>query len=187
MKVICHRGNLNGPNPDKENQPEYIDIAIKSGFDVEIDVWSSYDSLYLGHDGPQYKIDFRWLRDRLTRVWIHCKNMEAVQSLLDSGYDFNIFWHQTDDMTLTSHKYCWTFPGKKLNERSIAVMPELETDWNFSIACAVCTDFPMSVLDKLPQFKLETAYAKYVEECMYVEDYPVDLTTFKQTFRSVIA
>ena len=36
---IAHRGNTRGPNPEKENQPEYILQAINEGFDVEIDVW----------------------------------------------------------------------------------------------------------------------------------------------------
>ena len=178
MKIICHRGNLSGPNPEKENQPEYIDIAIKSGFDTEVDIWSSYGVLYLGHDTPQYKIDIEWLTERKDKLWIHCKNLEAVDFLLDMCMDFHLFWHQNDDLTLTSFNYRWTYPGKKLGKKSIAVIPELETDWNFSEAYAVCTDFPMSVLDKLPQFKLETAYAKYVEACMYVEEYPMDIVSY---------
>ena len=28
MKLIAHRGNINGPYPLEENNPEYIDIAI---------------------------------------------------------------------------------------------------------------------------------------------------------------
>ena len=39
MKLIAHRGNINGPNPEKENHPDYINTAIKSGYDVEVDVW----------------------------------------------------------------------------------------------------------------------------------------------------
>ena len=39
MKVISHRGNLNGPNKQTENTIESIKTAINLGFDVEIDVW----------------------------------------------------------------------------------------------------------------------------------------------------
>ena len=39
MKLIAHRGNVNGPNPDKENHTDYINEAIILGYDVEIDVW----------------------------------------------------------------------------------------------------------------------------------------------------
>jgi len=35
---IAHRGNIGLANSKKENSPEYIDEAIKAGFDVEIDV-----------------------------------------------------------------------------------------------------------------------------------------------------
>jgi len=28
MKLIAHRGNINGPNPEKENHPDYINTAI---------------------------------------------------------------------------------------------------------------------------------------------------------------
>ena len=39
MKIISHRGNLYGPNPELENKPEYILAAIKCNFRVEIDLW----------------------------------------------------------------------------------------------------------------------------------------------------
>lgn len=32
MQLISHRGNVLGPVPDKENNPNYIDLAIKSGY-----------------------------------------------------------------------------------------------------------------------------------------------------------
>jgi len=38
MKLISHRGNLFGPNPTNENNPDYILNAIELGYDVEIDV-----------------------------------------------------------------------------------------------------------------------------------------------------
>ena len=39
MILISHRGNLNGPKPDQENSPNYINNAISKGYNVEIDVW----------------------------------------------------------------------------------------------------------------------------------------------------
>ena len=38
MILIAHRGNTIGPNIEKENHPDYIDEAIKKGFDVEVDI-----------------------------------------------------------------------------------------------------------------------------------------------------
>ena len=38
MRLIAHRGNLNGPNPLVENDPQRITYCIDEGYDVEIDV-----------------------------------------------------------------------------------------------------------------------------------------------------
>ena len=63
MKLIAHRGNITGRNPDEENSPDYISQAIQKGYDVEVDVWLM-DGIYLGHDKPQYEtsIDFLLLK-----------------------------------------------------------------------------------------------------------------------------
>ena len=34
MRLISHRGNIEGSNPDLENTTPYIESAINSGFDV---------------------------------------------------------------------------------------------------------------------------------------------------------
>ena len=34
MKLIAHRGNISGPKPSQENNPEYIDEALFAGFDA---------------------------------------------------------------------------------------------------------------------------------------------------------
>ena len=46
MKLISHRGNLNGRIPERENHPDYIDEAIEAGYDVEIDIWLNDGVLY---------------------------------------------------------------------------------------------------------------------------------------------
>jgi glycerophosphoryl diester phosphodiesterase len=52
MKIISHRGNLDGAVWQRENTMLYILEALARGFDVEIDVWLSNGVLRLGHDGP---------------------------------------------------------------------------------------------------------------------------------------
>ena len=149
MILIAHRGNVEGSFSSWENEPTYIDLAIKKGFDVEIDVWLKDRILFLGHDAPIYGVDFRWFRDRATKIWIHCKNLEALSFFKDSQYNFNYFWHQEDDFTLTSHGYIWTYPGKPLTEKSIAVMPELKIhEETFSKCYGICTDFPSRYIGK---------------------------------------
>ena len=57
MKLISHRGNINGKHEKFENFPSYIDTAIDQGYDVEIDLWKDSDGFYLGHDEPTYPVD----------------------------------------------------------------------------------------------------------------------------------
>ena len=38
MIKISHRGNIKGPNMDRENRPSYVDAALQLGYDVEVDV-----------------------------------------------------------------------------------------------------------------------------------------------------
>ena len=133
MILIAHRGNIRGRFESWENEPTYIDKAIKEGFDVEVDVWFKPTDnfggmLFLGHDDPQYGVDFSWFRDRISKLWIHCKNVEAVNYFIYCGYEFNFFWHQNDDITLTSKNYIWAYPGKQPIKNSISVMPELNND-----------------------------------------------------------
>lgn len=151
MILIAHRGNINGRFESCENEPTYIDQAIREGFDVEVDVWlksteNFREMLFLGHDEPQYGVGFRWFRDRISKLWIHCKNVEAVNYFLDCGYEFNFFWHQEDDITLTSKKYIWAYPGKQPIENSIAVMPEIHND-DTSRCIGVCSDFIDKYID----------------------------------------
>jgi hypothetical protein len=140
MILIAHRGNTNGPMESWENEPTYIDLAINKGFDVEVDVWYVDGVLYLGHDKPQYGVNFIWFKDRLTKLWIHCKNIEAVLFFRQNQYPFNYFWHETDTITLTGLNYIWAYPGKQPIEKSIAVMPEINND-NTTKCIGICSDF----------------------------------------------
>jgi len=119
--LISHRGNTKGLNPDLENNPKYIESAIKLGFDVEVDVWFLEGEYFLGHDNPQYKTNLSFL-ERLP-LWCHAKNVNALSSLI-SNPKIHCFWHQEDDVTLTSRGFLWTYPGKKVTEKSICVLPE---------------------------------------------------------------
>lgn len=142
MKLISHRGNLSGPS-SKENDPRYIDLALGAGFDAEVDLWYVKEVLYLGHDEPQYQIEYSWLRERRDQLWIHCKNLDALFYLKQTNSDCNYFWHQADDVTITSHGFLWTYPGKTLSSFSIAVMPEIQGFDNLNIAAGVCSDRPI--------------------------------------------
>ena len=144
MILISHRGNIIGSQPEKENHPDYIQDAISFGYDVEIDIWFHDNKLYLGHDEPQYPINLKWLKARIDVLWIHCKNHDGLMyfnELEDSGIaEFNYFWHQEDDITLTSMNFMWVYPGKQPIRKSIAVMPEIHDD-DISECVGICSDF----------------------------------------------
>lgn len=148
MKIISHRGNLNGINPIMENSIDYIEIALQKGFDVEIDIWKIDDILFLGHDIPQYKVDLSWIIKNVKNLWIHCKNINALiyfREKKGSNYCFNFFWHENDTVTITSLGYIWAYPGKQPIKGSIAVMPELYND-EIDLCTAICTDYPLNYI-----------------------------------------
>jgi hypothetical protein len=138
MKLISHRGNLHGPNPDKENHPDYITSALKAGHDVEVDVWYQNNKWYLGHDNPEYQVKYDFLAER--KFWLHAKNGDAFHLLLQD-FTLNVFWHTDEDWVLTSKRYIWTYPTKQLYPESICVMPERGWMGDLTKCYAVCTDF----------------------------------------------
>ena len=136
MIFISHRGNINGINKKFENNPKYIQSAIKKGFNVEIDVWYK-DAFYLGHDSPQFIVTKRFLENK--KLWCHAKNLEALEKL--QKINTKHFWHQEDDYTLTNNGFIWTYPGKKLSNNSICVLPELKKKKLPKFISGICSDF----------------------------------------------
>jgi hypothetical protein len=141
MRIIAHRGLLNGPDTNLENTIHQISYSLKLGFDCEIDVWYDKNNWYLGHDKPTHKVCIDFLSQ--SGLWIHAKNIQALYELAKTK--LNYFWHQEDDYTLTSHNYIWTYPGKTLTDSSIYVLPEWQ-DPEFktlpNIKCfGICSDY----------------------------------------------
>jgi hypothetical protein len=136
MILISHRGNINGRIKDRENEPSYVEDTIRLGFDVEIDVWFKDGVFYLGHDQPQYEVDYKFLVNE--NLWCHAKNVDALLEM--KKYAIHYFWHEEDTLTLTSKNYIWVYPGKQPIKRSIAVMPELYND-DVSQCIGVCSDY----------------------------------------------
>jgi hypothetical protein len=139
MIYISHRGNINGRIEEVENKPEYIDDAIKMGYNVEVDVWFVNGIWYLGHDKLQYEINYSWLKERKSKIWVHCKNIEALE-ICDEKIELHYFWHQEDTVTLTSQGTIWAYPGKQPIKNSIAVMPEIHND-NVVGCLGICSDY----------------------------------------------
>jgi hypothetical protein len=148
MILISHRGNLRGPKLNLENHPEYIDVALSQGYDVEVDVWLSHDNkIYTGHDEPTYLISEEWLTERISKLWVHCKNFAILNKFINDSSSLNFFWHNSDSFTLTSTNVIWTYPGNPIDARSILVLPEnslnssLKVDISLLKPLGVCSDF----------------------------------------------
>lgn len=150
MFKIAHRGNLDGPDPTRENHPDYLKRALDEGFCIECDVWfdsknNGNPAWYFGHDAPQYAFsDFGLTPENFLvnqRVFVHCKDLASLHALLP--LDVNCFFHDTDAFTLTSKRHIWTFPGQALTPASICVMPE-RADYTVSqlrSCLGFCTDY----------------------------------------------
>lgn len=106
---IAHRGNRAGTNPELENRPDYVLGAIEEGFQVEVDLWWDDGELWLGHDSPQYKVDWTWLIQHSEVLWVHCKNLDAVSRVSNS--ELNWFFHDRDEVALTAKGFLWCYPG----------------------------------------------------------------------------
>tara|TARA_Y100000310_G_scaffold282070_1_gene303044 strand:- start:850 stop:1290 length:441 start_codon:yes stop_codon:yes gene_type:complete len=139
MKIISHRGNIEGPVASTENHPDQIKKVLKMGFDVEIDVRYIDGKYVLGHDTPDYQVSKDFLLN--DKLWCHAKNIDGL--LMMSTSNIHCFWHQQDDVTLTSLGYLWTYPGNMLTPYSICVMPETVDSYKSFNCYGLCTDLPI--------------------------------------------
>lgn len=143
MKYIAHRGLFQGPNPDLENRPEQIDLAIANGFECEVDMWKYNNLLFLGHNEGKYNVPFSFVLK--TGLWIHAKNHAALEWLSTNTQGVKYFWHERDEYTLTSSGHIWSYPGKELTTKTVMLMPE----WNdpelvndYNVDCfGICSDW----------------------------------------------
>ena len=144
MKLISHRGNINGKFKTFENNPSYIDTAIGQGFDVEIDVWFISESFFLGHDEAEHAVTLDWLLERSENLWVHCKHIDAIEEfkrleLEQKITKINYFYHQEDDVTITSHGHLWKYPGVPQIKNCVSVMPEIHNE-DVEGCYGVCSD-----------------------------------------------
>lgn len=146
MILISHRGNINGKNELLENSKEYIDTAIEFKYDVEIDVWSIDKQLYLGHDGPQYKVTKKWLIERKKNLWIHTKNFNALSDLIET--ELKLFFHEKEShTTIHNSKFIWSHNIFEANHKSvIPLLDEISLDKYINtnknkVVYGICSDY----------------------------------------------
>ena len=149
MIFISHRGNLTGKNSERENSPDYIDEAINSGFDVEVDLWVVNDKLFLGHCDPTYEIPVQFLIDRYRKLWIHCKDIDTLVWMVNyhskrhaAGWprSLNYFYYQNDPVSLTSLNDVWVHPNEEILEGGIVCLPNDKNLKELSKCSGICSD-----------------------------------------------
>lgn len=150
MKLISHRGNVNMINPERENTRLYVQEAIDLGYDVEIDIWiSKNNNLCLGHDFPLEQIELSWLVDRKDKLWIHCKNFEALSFLINE--DLRVFFYEKEDYSLISDNHIWAHNLSNINDKCIIPLLSKQEIEKFKLinVYGICSDFIQLLNKKL--------------------------------------
>jgi len=136
MILISHRGNINGPNPEMENDPRYVENTLARGYNVEVDVWSNGSDFFLGHDKPECQVSELFLRHG--SLWCHAKDIKTFYKLIEVGV--HCFSHDQDEVALTTKGYLWSSYGNQMTDKSICVMPPRNTELPKNIA-GICSDY----------------------------------------------
>lgn len=140
VKLIAHRGNVNGREADNENKPLYIRRALDAGFDAEVDVWRKGKYWFLGHDNPQYEVSSEFLFTK--GLWCHAKNGAALARMILAGVRIECFANDRDPYTLTSNGYIWTLAEEIASAYAVWVFRKNEKPYipDAEICYAVCCD-----------------------------------------------
>lgn len=158
MKIISHRGNLDGPDSFLENKMNAIDNALDEGFAVEIDLWYLSNQFLLGHDEPKTHVSLDQIRiwSKKNDLYCHCKNIWALEKIITSekASDAIPFFHNRDQCILLKNNLIWVHPNAIHNcvntENSIIVLPDCKTvkflPNNFY---GICTDYPRALKESL--------------------------------------
>lgn len=166
MRIISHRGNLNGPDKTRENEMFYLVEALNKGFDIEFDLWYFADRFWLGHDNPErsFSIDTLMIwtsKYSNQKFYVHCKNVWALEKMLYFEKSNLIpFFHDADQCILLRDNTIWVHPNaivsSQSKEKSIAVFPtcrsvqyDINLDLDFKNFYGICTDYPLDVRDSL--------------------------------------
>lgn len=152
MMIISHRGNLEGSSK-YENTIGQIDYCLSEGFCVEIDVWKleGEDFYRFGHDAPILHQGAGLFFLENERLFCHCKNEEAFNSLKDNE-KVNRFVH-TDESEVSvyrgSKKYItWKHSENRVSsgqKDDIYVFLGDSFDSDLSNFGGICTDFPIAL------------------------------------------
>lgn len=166
MRIVSHRGNLTGPDKEKENTESYLIETLERGFDIEFDIWYMGSKFWLGHDNPvkSFSIDtlLHWSTVYMNQnFYVHCKNMWALEEMVKiSKRNIIPFFHDIDQCILLKDNTIWVHPNAvnsaSVRENCIAVFPACKTikydinyDVDFERFHGICTDYPLTLRNNL--------------------------------------
>jgi hypothetical protein len=143
--LIAHRGNYDGPVPEKENHLIHLEKAIEQSFDVEIDVWNMNGQWFFGHLEPSVAVTLTDINRLSPHAWYHAKNYGALYLLNKQGH--HTFAHRDDPFVVTNRGWIWSHRGQP-NPGGIVVMPLLASEQQLiRSAAGVCHDQLLEVRD----------------------------------------
>ena len=138
--IISHLGNINGPEPERENTFSYIQAARKAGWHVCMRVIFRYGKFLLPHANGYDVIQPAFLARQ--HYWSCALSPETVDALCE--INAHCFLAAAEHPTLTSAQFVWTPPPHYLTPRAIALFPEAGPEnWlSTSEPAGVCSDYP---------------------------------------------
>tara|TARA_X000000950_G_C13852748_1_gene635255 strand:- start:1099 stop:1635 length:537 start_codon:yes stop_codon:yes gene_type:complete len=168
--VIAHRGLLEGPAKNLENNPENIIFNIKNYPNLfnEVDINIVKDAIYTGHDKPTYKIDLEFILNNKTNLILHIKKLDydsayTIDTLLELYESCHCFCHEEDNFTITNKGLIWSHPKMGINKNTVCVMPEKVMSIsseafikNLNLLKGVCTDFPLEIMKIINKNKINS-------------------------------
>lgn len=136
--LIANLGNIDGPQPEKENRLSYLKAALDAGWHVCANVVFYQGSFLLPFFGGFNIAPPGFFSKQ--RVWSRCFDGETLDALCNVGAHA---FFDCDSSTLTSAQFIWTPAPKELVPRSIAFLPETSPGWieHFEPA-GLCSNFP---------------------------------------------
>ena len=163
LKLIAHRGLLDGPCLEKENNIKIILSNIKEYPNIinELDIWIDSEEIYIGHDYQKNKIKPKILFEHSKNLILHIKGIKLTSEKSLNIFNnvlsnCHFFTHQEDDFVITNKGWIWSHPRNGFVKNTICVLPEKIESIDsaikknkFKSLQGICTDYPLKMLKLL--------------------------------------
>jgi len=139
---ISHRGNLIRINKDKENSPDYVQIAIDAGFDCVVDVLYIEGVIYFGTANHLYIVDLEFIAKNNRQLWLRCANPQTLHYFFSLSHQMECKMFLIDEH-LTTNQCLWLSSYNHIQtlDRVVIVMPEWSEWKTYSNALGICSNY----------------------------------------------